>query len=182
MDEYVNERKRAAPRGATRRLLRLRPLAYLLVELPELPPIEPELGDLVVLDEPEPIEPVDEPEVPDELLPEVLPLVPEVLPLELDLLKCASHSERETWPSLLVSTDEKLGADELPVELELGELVLDDPPAAPVDDLPVDELPLAADGDEDEDEPLLDLSPAATASVERAKSTAAEVTVTDLSI
>jgi hypothetical protein len=150
----------------------------LLVELPELPPIEPELGDLV-LDEPEPIEPVDEPDepdVPDELLPEVLPLVPEVLPLELDLLKCASHSERETWPSLLVSTDEKLGADELPLELELGELVLDDPPAAPVDDLPLDEL------DGEADEPLLDLSPAATASVDRAKSTAAEVTVTDLII
>lgn len=186
MSTEPRKRKRARASRRDPSSPQLRSLAYLLVELPELPPIEPELGDLVVLDEPEPIEPVDEPDepdVPDELLPEVLPLVPEVLPLELDLLKCASHSERETWPSLLVSTDEKLGADELPLELELGELVLDDPPAAPVDELDGEaDEPLLDELDGEADEPLLDLSPAATASVERAKSTAAEVTVTDLSI
>ena len=30
--------------------------------------------------------------------------------MEPDLLKWASHSEREIWPSLLASTDEKVGA------------------------------------------------------------------------
>lgn len=171
------------------------PYCYLLVELPDvLPlPIEPELepvlgvvvlGDVVlgdVLDEP-----LEEP-----LMPEPV-LVP---PLELELeplLKCASHSAREIWPSLLVSTDEKLGCELLLPELELGEVVLDDePPAAPVDDLllddepadelPVDELPLAdgeaEDGLDEEDE-----ESAAAAARERAKSAAAVVTVTVLII
>lgn len=162
----------------------------MLVELPDvLPlPIEPELepvlgvvvlGDVVlgdVLDEP-----LEEP-----LMPEPV-LVP---PLELELeplLKCASHSAREIWPSLLVSTDEKLGCELLLPELELGEVVLDDePPAAPVDDepvdeLPVDELPLAdgedLDGLDEEDE-----ESAAAAARDRAKSAAAVVTVTVLII
>jgi hypothetical protein len=96
-------------------------------------------------------------------------------------LKYASHSVREIEPSLLVSTDEKLGVEALP-ELELGEVVLDElPPAAPVDELPVDELPVVADGVEDE--PLVDLSEsAAPAASDRAKSAAAVVTVTVLII
>lgn len=129
------------------------------IEPLELLPVLGVLGEVVlgeVLDEP--VEPLVLP------LDEPLPMPELVPPLELeDLLKCASHSEREIWPSLLVSTDEKLGVLAL-LELELGEL----------DDVP----PLA----EGEDE-LLDLeSPAATASVERAKSAAAVVIVTVLSI
>jgi len=134
----------------------------LLVELlPDvLPlPIEPEL---------EPIEPDEEPVLGVVVLGEVVdePLVPPLLELEPDLLKWASHSAREIWPSLLVSTDEKLGCDWLP-ELELGEVVLDDvPPLADGE---------AADGlDEDEEES------AAAAASERAKSAAAVVTVTVL--
>ena len=86
------------------------------------------------------------------------------MPPQPDLLKCASHSEREIVPSLLVSTAEKLGV--LP-ELELGEL----------------ELPLAADGEAADGlaEDFEDES-AATASVDRAKSAAAVVTVTVFSI
>lgn len=72
-----------------------------------------------------------------------------------------------------MSTDEKLGCDALP-ELELGELELEVPPLA---DLPLDDDGEAADGLVDEEE-----ESAATASVERAKSTAAVVTVTDLII
>src|SRR6185436_10703967 len=74
--------------------------AYLLV--PDLPPIEPPVlgagaaGDVVLG-----VLPVELDDEPDE------PLVPPLL--ELDLLKWASHSVREIWPSLLVSTDEKLG-------------------------------------------------------------------------
>jgi hypothetical protein len=134
-------------------------------------------GEVVDELEPPPIEPL-------ELPPEVLPLVPDepVPPLELeepDLLKWASHSAREIWPSPLVSTDEKLGVEAL-LELELGELELV-PPAAPVDDEPLDELPLAADGADAPDLELL-ASSAALASVARAKSAAAVVTVTVLSI
>ena len=166
-----------------------------MVELPLLGV----LGDLVVepLDEPEPIEPDELPPVEPEVLPEepdepVEPDEPDELlpPLELeepDLLKCASHSVREIWPSLLVSTDEKLGALEL-LDEPLGELEdeLDEPPAAldgeldePVDG-ELDELPLA-DGVEGDELPDLAAS-AATASVDSAKSTAAVVTLTVLSI
>jgi len=126
------------------------------------------LGDAgEVVDEPLELPPIE----PLELLPEVLPLVPvELLVpplLELDLLKYASHSEREIWPSLFVSTDEKLGVVALPLELELGEL----------------ELPLAADEGEDEDGLLLEEEEyAAAAASDRAKSAAAVVTVTVLSI
>jgi hypothetical protein len=177
-----------------------------------LVPVEPPvlgagLGDLVVApvepDElPLPIEPDELPELPE------LPIEPDeelpledgllVLPLEdeSDLLKCLSHSAREIWPSLFASTDEKLGC-------ELLALLPDEPPAA-LDDEPVDELPEAdgedellpeADGEDDELLPEADgeaelpddafesaLSPAALARDDRAKSTAAAVTDTVLSI
>jgi hypothetical protein len=148
----------------------------------ELLPVLGALGDVVLLELEPPIEPD---ELPPEVLPEVLPLVPDVPPLlelEPDLLKCASHSEREIWPSLLVSTEEKLGVVALPLELELGELELDVPPAAPVDDLPLlDELPLA-DGEAADGLVLDEEESAAAAASERAKSAAAVVTVTVLSI
>ena len=67
---------------------------------------------------------------------------------------------RDTLPSLLVSTDEKLGADELLLELE-GLLLEPDAALPPEDDEPLDmpEEPLElpdADGVEEEesDEPL----------------------------
>jgi hypothetical protein len=148
------------------------------------------LGEVVVL--------LLEPPAPEELLG-VLPDAPLlVVPpaLEPDLLKYASHSERDTWPSLFVSTAEKLGAeallevvppedmlpdaplaelgvDMLPDELEpLADGVVVDgvvaEPDAP-DDAPDDWLePVAAGDEEEEDEDC------ATASVDSAKSTAAE--------
>ena len=75
----------------------------------------------------------------------VLPLVLPPAPLELDLLKYASHSEREICPSLFVSTDAKLGV----AVLALAAL----PPEALDDalgrlDEPVEELPEAAGEDE----------------------------------
>ena len=157
-----------------------------LLGVVELPVLGVGLGDLVVDPvEPDvlplPIEPDELPELPiepDEELPLELGLL--VLPLELesDLLKCLSHSAREIWPSLLVSTDVKLGC-ELLLELALGEP--DEPPAA-LDDEPVDELPLEAAGAAElPDEALLSaLSPAARARDDRAKSAAAVVTVTVL--
>ena len=117
-------------------------LLGLVVLLPGvlLLPLEPmplELGDGVLL----PLELGDV-----VLLPLVAP--PLLLPLveELDL-KCASHSEREICPSLLVSTDEKLGAElldapllDMPLEPPLAELPpLDAPPLDMPDD--PDELP-----------------------------------------
>jgi hypothetical protein len=108
-------------------------------------------------------------EVVDEPLEE--PLMPEpvlVPPLELELeplLKCASHSVREIWPSLFVSTDEKLGWLLLP-ELVLGDVVLDELPPADGE---------ADDGLDDEEE-----ESAAAAASDRAKSAAAVVTVTVL--
>lgn len=135
---------------------------------PELPPVEPpvlgaELGEAGAA--PLPLElplvelPLEPELMPDELLVPPLELVPD--------LKWASHSWRETWPSLFLSTDVKLGWE----LLELEAL----PPAAPVD-----EVPLVADG---EDLLSLDLvASAATASDDRTKSAAAVVTVTVLSI
>jgi len=152
----------------------------------------------------------------DELpLPEVLlPLMPEdelpdmpllegeeldVLPPELepDLLKCASHSARDTDPSLFVSTAEKLGAEALLLALEppllleldgvldeaepLAEGVFDCEDAGLVVDEDEDEGvedcddPVAA-GEEDEDEDC------ATASVDSANSTAAVMVPTVLSM
>ncbi len=111
------------------------------VELPEpmLPLLEPELGAGVVLGE----------------VVEELPALPEVPPLaapEPDLLKWASHSERDTWPSLLVSTAEKFGVELLEPELALP----DRPPLEPVEpDVPELVLLPDADGVEDgEDEDL----------------------------
>ena len=173
------ERKRAAPCGAARSLQR--PACYLLVELPDvLPlPIEPELEPVlgvVVLGDVVLGEVVDEP-LEEPLMPEPV-LVP---PLELELeplLKCASHSVREIWPSLFVSTDEKLGCELLP-ELVLGDVVLDElPPAAPVDDLLDDES--VADGEADDGLDDEEEESAAAAASERAKSAAAVVTVTVL--
>jgi hypothetical protein len=111
----------------------LLPLPLLPLELPEpMLPLAPLLGEVVAL--------------------------PPPLLLELDLLKCASHSEREIWPSLFESTDEKLGVavlalaalppealddalgrldepvEELPAPALLGEEVLDEPEAAGEDD------------------------------------------------
>lgn len=96
------------------------------MELPEPPLVLPEL-------EPEPMLPLLEPPL-DPVLGELdglgeelelePPLVPPLAAPEPDLLKCASHSEREMFPSLFVSTDEKLGA-----ELEL--LEPDRPPPEP---------------------------------------------------
>jgi len=149
--------------------------------LPELLPDEPDelplLGAVVLLGE----------------VVELLPLVPPLDAPELDLLKCASHSAREIWPSLLVSTDEKLGAellelllppDRLPPELELPpEAALPDEPDEP-DDMPdepdePEEPPLEADGVEEE-LPLAEVPPdvpedelCATATLESANSAAA---------
>ena len=83
-----------------------------LLGVVELPVLGVGLGDLVVEpDEPDVLPLPIEPDEPDEELPLELGLL--VLPLELesDLLKCLSHSAREIWPSLLVSTDEKLGCE-----------------------------------------------------------------------
>lgn len=71
------------------------------------------------------------------VLLEVLPLVP---PLEAapapDFLKCASHSSREIWPSLFLSTDEKLGAWLLAPPEAPAFGALEAPPAALLSDLP----------------------------------------------
>ena len=113
-----------------------------------------------------------------------LPLAPEPA-LEPDLLKCASHSERETTPSLFVSTLEKLGADEPP------EVALPPEAALPPDDVPDDpldmpdeplELPPAAAG-EDEDLSLLvllDEELCASATLDSANSAAAVAALSTL--
>lgn len=94
------------------------PLKLAYCDFPvELPELEPELPLL----EPEPMPLLLDPLLGGVLgdvvgLGEVLllPLAPAPAPvLEPDLLKCASHSAREIWPSLFVSTDEKLGLEEL---------------------------------------------------------------------
>jgi hypothetical protein len=104
----------------------------------------------------------------------VLPLAP----LELDLLKYASHSEREIWPSLFVSTDEKLGV----AVLALAAL----PPEALDDalgrlDEPLEELSEAAG--EDEERSLLVLLPddelCAVATPDSANSAAAVAMLTN---
>ena len=106
-----------------------------LLGVVELPVLGAGLGYLVV----EPVEPdvlplpIEPDELPDGLLlePDGLLLLPPALGLVL--LKCASHSVREIVPSLLESTDEKLGWDALGLAA-LGEVALPDvPPAAPVD-------------------------------------------------
>jgi hypothetical protein len=77
------------------------------------------------------------------------------------LLKYVSHSWRETWPSLFVSTDEKLGLE----ELELPDIPPLDPEVAlppdaalpPEDDAPLE--PEAAGDEELEDDGVLELEP-----------------------
>jgi len=92
----------------------------LVFEVPVLLPVE--LPEPVL---PEPMLPLLEPELgAGAVLGEVVDELPEVPPLaapEPDLLKWASHSERDTWPSLLVSTAEKFG-----VELLASALLLPD--------------------------------------------------------
>jgi hypothetical protein len=145
------------------------------VEVPA--PVLGEVGDVVLL---EPL-----------LMPEELPLPmldvpPEAPPeLELDLLKCASHSAREIWPSLFVSTSEKLGCEELPETLELPPLAAgeDDEDGVLLDEPEVLLLPLddgeVADGVLDEVDGLLDDDEDdwATASDDSANITAAAVTL-----
>ena len=118
----------------------------------------------------------------------VLPLVPPVAAPEPDLLKWASHSARETWPSLLVSTDEKLGAVVLPLpDMPLLELLPEVPPAALLPEVPplalLPELPPAADGvDEDVPPPVVlpDDELWAAATPASANSAAAVATLTNL--
>jgi hypothetical protein len=108
---------------------------YLLVAPPVLPPVEPPVlgagavGDFGAGALPDEL-PIEPDELPDGLLlePDGLLLLPPALGLVL--LKWASHSVREIVPSLLESTDEKLGWDALGVAA-LGDVVLDEPPAAP---------------------------------------------------
>lgn len=86
-------------------------------------------------------------------------LLPPLAAPEPDLLKCASHSERDTWPSLFLSTEEKLGSDELLLEPDmppLEPLLLEPPDAALPEDLEVSDEPdelLPDAAGEDEDEP-----------------------------
>ena len=140
-----------------------------LPELPDpmLPLLEPELGEVVG----EAGEVVDE-------LPEVPPLAAP----EPDLLKCASHSERETCPSLLVSTDEKFGVEVLdpalalpdrpPLEPEAPELVPLLPDADGVDEDGVDDLSLL----------VLDEELCATATLDSANSAAAVAALNTFSL
>ena len=139
----------------------LRP--YFVVELPDpVVPDEPEslapmlgvLGEGVLLGDPVVLE------VP------VAPVAPDP-----DLLKWASHSEREIWPSLLVSTDEKVGA----AMLEL----------APLDDIPDEPLaPLELEPETDGEDLslLLEDELCAMATPERARSAAAVALVTSFNI
>ena len=130
------------------------------LELGEL--VEPEL-ELGVLDESELL--LDG----DDVLPDVEPEAP--VELEPWLAKYASHSARETCPSLFVSADEKFGV----------ELLLDEVP--PADDVSEELLELEPDVEgllDDEDGVLDDVDgvldeddDCATASVDSAKSTAA---------
>jgi hypothetical protein len=107
-------------------LVVLLPLELMPLELGEELLLPLELGELLL--------PLDDPL----LLPLVAP--PLLLPLEeLDLLKYASHSERDTCPSLFVSTVEKVGA------MLLDELL--PPKLLPLEALPPLDIP------EDPDEP-----------------------------
>ena len=115
-------------------------------------------------------------------LGDVVELLPPLAAPELDLLKCASHSARDTWPSLFLSTEEKSGLDELLLEPDippLEPLLLEPPDAALPEDLEVsdepDELLPDAVG-EDEDEELC-----ATATLDSANSAAAVAALRTLS-
>ena len=105
------------------------------LELP-LPVVLPELlaGGVVALDWPEvlPEAPLEEGEVVELLLPLAPPMLPPCAP------KCASHSERETWPSLFLSTSLKFGVEvEAPAPADAEPpVVLDWPLVLPLDDAP----------------------------------------------
>ena len=144
-------------------------LPELPVELPDELPLEllgvgVELGEVV------------------ELGDEVELLLPPLAAPEPDLLKCASHSERDTWPSLFLSTEEKLGSDELLLEPDmppLEPLLLEPPDAALPEDLEVSDEPdelLPDAAGEDEDEELC-----ATATLDSANSAAAVAALRTLS-
>jgi hypothetical protein len=132
-----------------------------VLELPE-PPVE------LPLELPEPMLPLLEPAplVLGEVgalgdVVELLPPLAAPLPLapEPDLLKCASHSARDIWPSLFLSTEEKLGVEVLlEPDAPLEPLVPEPPEAALPDDLEVSDepdelLPDAAGEDAEPDEP-----------------------------
>ena len=159
------------------------------VPAPELGEVG-EVGEVVLL---EPLEPLELPLLMPDEAPVELPLpmleVPPEAPLELDLLKCASHSARDTWPSLFVSTSEKLGwLDELELppladegedeDEEDGVLDEEDEDGLLVELLPLDDDGDVAEGVLDEDEGLLDEDEDdwATASDDSASITAAAVT------
>jgi hypothetical protein len=136
-----------------------------LEPLPVLPvPVLGAVGAGAVVELLEPL-----PGVP-EVLPEVLPLVPPAAP-ELDL-KWASHSEREIVPSLLLSTDEKVG-----VEVLAPAALLPDMPLEPLVDEPLEPVEPEADGVEVEglvvELPLVPEELCATATLEIASSAAA---------
>jgi hypothetical protein len=162
----------------------LEPLLDWPLELPEL--LEPLGAGVGVLLEPEaPLE--DEPlEEDDGVCELVLPLAPEDAP------KWASHSARDTLPSLFLSTAEKLGVVEDAPEVELMPPELEPPDAAePLEDdwplvLPLPDMVLEGELDCEEVEPLLlegvcaevaplllDLSPAANDAPDSARSAAA---------
>lgn len=175
-----------------------------MVFAPPVLPLEPvelplELPEPMPLLEPEPLVLGEGLELGDgvELVPPLA--APEPLAPEPDLLKCASHSARDTWPSLLVSTEEKLGADELllepdvplePLELEPPEAALppvDDEPDAPVVLPEVPELLPDAAGEDDDEDGEADLSLleddelCATATLDSANSAAAVAALRTLS-
>ena len=115
-------------------------------------------------------------------LGDVVELLPPLAAPELDLLKCASHSARDTWPSLFLSTEEKSGLDELLLEPDippLEPLLLEPPDAALPEDLEVSDEPdelLPDAAGEDEDEELC-----ATATLDSANSAAAVAALRTLS-
>jgi hypothetical protein len=149
------ERQGGGPPASTSTRRRITPLrrrppfgeTYFVFEvLPALPLELPE--PMLPLLEPAPLEPLGEVV---ELGEEVELLLPPLAAPEPDLLKCASHSERDTCPSLFLSTEEKSGLDELLLEPPL----LEPPDAALPEDLEVSDepdelLPDAAGEDEDE--------------------------------
>ena len=133
-----------------------------------------------------------------ELGDEVEPLLPPLAAPAPDLLKCASHSARDTWPSLFLSTEEKSGLDELllepdipPLEPPLEPVLLEPPDAALPEDLEVSDEPdelLPDAAGEDEDELLPDAAGededeelCATATLDSANSAAAVAALRTLS-
>ena len=159
-------------------------LAY-LVEPELLPePVVPELPEPVAPELPEPMLPPEVLPAPVELPePVVEPLVPPAE--EPEEPKCASHSERDTCPSLSLSTVENSGAEDdaplaaLPPEVDGVDEVAPLEPLAPepaVPELELDGLEEVAPLELLSLAPVLPapaLSPAAKAAFERAKRAAA---------